>query len=204
MIQNSPEWFEARKGKITASRFGDVLAKPTTKRYQQYQTDLVNELLGIPDFRDNDDKPWFRHGVELEPKARSWYEWEMFIAGNMDPVIEIGMITHSKYDFISCSPDGLYGSTRGLEIKSRISHAEHLKSVNGGLPSNYKPQVLGSLWVTGLEQWDFVSFFQDPDGLIKSDINITEVFPDPEYFQRLESECLIFWNEVQEKVKAYG
>jgi len=204
MIQNSPEWFAARKGKITASRFGDVLANQKTKRYQQYQTELVNELLGIPDFKDDEDKPWFQHGKELEPKARSWYEWEMIIKGNPDPVTEIGMIVHPSYDFISCSPDGLHGHNKGIEIKSRISHKEHLKSIKAEVPSNYKPQVIGSLWVSGFEQWDFITFFEDPEGLIKSDIHITEVFPDPEYFERLEAACLSFWGEVQDKVNAHG
>lgn len=165
---------------------------------------MVNEILGIPDFKGDEEKPWFQHGKELEPKARAWYEWEMIVKGNDEPVTEVGLIVHPDYDFISCSPDGLRGSNKGLEIKSRISHKEHLKSIKSGLPSNYKPQVLGSLWVTGFEQWDFISFFEDPDGLIPSDINITEIMPDQEYFKRLEISCVNFWDEVQGKVKAHG
>jgi len=199
MIQGSPEWFAARMGKITSSRFGDVIAAPATKRYQNYQQELVDDLMGVPHFGE-DDKPWFRHGKEMEPEARSQYEWYMFTKGHEAEVEEVGMIVHPKHDFISCSPDGVINGSKGLEIKSRISHKAHLSSIKAGLPSNYKPQVQGSLWVSGFDEWDFISFFKDPDGMVDMDLNVTTVFPDLSYFERLEGACLRFWEEVQIRV----
>lgn len=200
MIQNSPEWFEARRGRITASRFGDVLASPTTKRYQQYQQDLVDDIIGVPSFGE-DKKPWFKHGAEMEAEARFQYEWYMFERGEDIEVEEVAMIIHPKYDFISCSPDGVINRKKGVEIKSRVSHKEHLKSVKAGIPSNNKPQVLGSLWVSKFEEWDFISFFKDPDEMIEQDLNVTTIHPDLKYFKRLEDSCLKFWEEVQAMVK---
>jgi|GEM_PF-2398455 len=200
MIQNSPEWFEARKKRITASRFGDVLASPTTKRYQSYQRDIVNNILGVPDFGE-DSKPWFKHGAEMESEARARYEWHMLSTGRIVDVKEVAMIVHPKYNFISCSPDGVIYPDKGIEIKSRISHKSHLQSIKSGLPSNYKPQVLGSLWVSGFREWDFISFFRDPDGLIDDDLNVTTIYPNEKYFKRLEDACLRFWEEVQAIVK---
>lgn len=199
MIQNSPEWFAARKCKITASRFGDVLAAPTTKRYLKYQQELIDNIKGVPDFGE-DSKPWFKHGAEMEAEARKQYEWYMLSKGKDVSVQEIAMIVHPKYDFISCSPDGIIFPKKGIEIKSRISHKSHLESVKSGLPSNYKPQVLGSLWISGYDEWDFISFFKDPDDLIEMDINVTTVIPDIEYFSKLEAACLRFWREIQAKV----
>lgn len=199
MIQNSPEWFEARRNRITASRFGDVLASPTTKRYQNYQQEIVDNIMGIPDFGE-DSKPWFKHGAEMEPEARRQYEWYMTTRGDDVEVKEMAIIVHPEYDFISCSPDGVIESYKGIEIKSRVSHKEHLKSVKAGLPSQYKPQVMGSLWISGFDEWDFISFFKDPDERIEQDLSVTTVLPDLEYFKRLEAACLNFWEEIQKRV----
>ncbi len=205
MIQGSDEWFAARAGKITASRLGDVLANPKTKRYKNYLQEIVDDLLGIPSFGDN-DKPWFEHGKRLEPIARKRYEWECFRSGSDIEVTEIPIIVHPKYNYISCSPDGIIDmqdgiNDYGLEIKCRVSNKAHQASIKAGLPSNYKPQVQGCLWVTGCKRWDFVSYFEDPDGIIETDINITVVEPDLEYHQKLETACLSFWEDVQAALK---
>ena len=44
--QDSDDWLDLRRNRITCSRLGDVMAKPTTKRYQQYQREKVREMLG--------------------------------------------------------------------------------------------------------------------------------------------------------------
>ena len=194
MIQGTPEWFQERVGRITASRFGDVIANPKTKRYNNYKTELALELSGTPVFEN--DAPWHDHGKEMEPRGRGTYS---FMTDN--DVKEIGVIVHPKYDFISCSPDGIIGDSGGLEIKSRISHKAHIKCVEKGMPSEHKAQVQGSLWVTGREWWDFVSYFEDPDGLIDSDITIDRIYPDEKYHKKLEKACLKFWDAVQEKLK---
>lgn len=187
-------WKESRRGMITASRFGDVLAKPGTKRREQYIQELVWELMGVPDF-DDDDKPWFRHGKEWEPEARSMYEWE---TGR--EVQLVGSIRHPSLPFVSCSPDGLIGDTGGLEIKCRTSLDAHLKVAEKGPDSAYRPQVQGSLWITGREFWDFTSYYKAPASGRRL-ITIYTVEPDPKMFERLEQACLDLWGEVQERLR---
>lgn len=200
MIQNSDDWFAARRGKITASRLGDVIAAPTTKRYQGYQQELVDDLNGVPSFEE-DGKPWFKHGAEMESEARDHYEWYLVSKGDNVTVSQVAMLVHPEYDFISCSPDLVIWPRRGGEIKSRISDDAHKKSIKAGLPSVNKPQVLGSLWISGFDSWDFISFFKDPDGRIDTDLDVTTIYPDTSYFKRLEDSCLKFWEEVQKRVK---
>ncbi len=189
MEQKSDEWKDARRGKITASRFGDVLASPTTKRYQGYMEDLKNELMGVPDF-DDDEKPWFQHGIEWEDEARGMYEWEQDI-----DVEEVGIIMHPEYDFISGSPDGLIGKDGGIEIKSRKSLTQHTKSEKAGIDSQYKPQVQGYLWITGRKWWDFVSYYKSESG--KTLLHVHRVDPDKKYHQKLKLACLDFWQQVK-------
>ena len=201
MIQRSPQWFAARSGKITASRFGDVLAAPTTKRYQYYLTELVSELSGAPAMED--DKPWFQHGRDLEPIALSRYEFEMSLTGQDLDVDKMGFVLHPEHKFIGCSPDGEIGLLKGLEIKSSISHKAYLKMAKRGLPSNHVPQVQGQLWICGYNSIDFVLFFHDPDGRLEDEITITNVLPDLEYHKKLETKCLEFWEKAQEQVHMY-
>ncbi|MCP4161188.1 MAG: YqaJ viral recombinase family protein [Deltaproteobacteria bacterium] len=190
MKQGSSKWHGYRAGKITASNLGCVLARPDTKKYKEYLQKLIDYFEGIPNFKEP-EKPWFVPGKKTEPEARRFYEWKTW-----NDVIEIAYIQHPKYAFISCSPDGLIHDDGGLEIKCRTSITAHKKSVKSGLPSEHKPQVQGSLWISGRDWWDFQSYFKDPKTKeVKSHIH--RVYPDQEYFKRLQEACLNFWNQVQ-------
>ncbi len=189
MKQRTPEWYDFRRGKITASRFGDVLADPKTKRYREYLEEVVDGLTGVPRFED--DKPWFRHGVENEDAARGMYEWKT------DTEVElVGSVVHPEYDFISCSPDG-QTSLCGIEIKCRSSFKSHVSSIKKGILSSDIPQVQGCLWITGLDYWEYISYYKNPHILESPSINIHAVLPDEEYHERLEAACISFWEEVQ-------
>ncbi len=101
-----------------------------------------------------------QRGNALEPKAREFYELK---TGRK--VHQIGFITHDDGGF-GCSPDGLirqedrkYARIQwGLEIKCPMpdKHLEYL--LDGTLPDEYRFQVHGSMAVTGLSRWDFLSY----------------------------------------------
>ena len=67
---------------------------------------------------------------------------------------------------LGCSPDSLIVNAagdyiEGLEIKCPQvdTHVKYL--MEGVLPDDYKLQVHGSMAVTGLDRWHFVSFFPE-------------------------------------------
>ena len=184
MIQNSIEWHRFRAGRITGSAFGNVLAKPTTKRYREYLSQLVDDIKGVPYFED--DKPWFRPGREMEPRAIGMYEWE---TGH--DVERPAYIRHPKYDFIMVSPDATTMDIY-IVIKSHTSLAQYRKSVER-FPANHKPQVQGGLWISRKEVCHFVDYFESET---KRLINIREVEHDYDYQKRLERSCLDFWDKV--------
>lgn len=191
--QRSPKWKEAREGLITASRFGDVLASPSTKRYQGYMSEIIDNILGIPDFRDN-DQPWFRHGKAWEAEARGRYEWETDFDVEQD-----FFIIHPEFKFVGGSPDGFIKPNGNLEIKSHKSLKAYLTAENK-LPSVNKPQVQGQLWITKREWCDFVSFYKNEESG-KTLLNIFRVEPDIEYHKKLEVACVKFWGEITKKLK---
>ena len=196
MKQRTQEWHEYRGRRITASQFACVLAKPTTKRYLGYLEDIIESINGVPYF--DCEKPWFRHGKEMEDEAMSFYEWrvqrEIERFGGDNPKLFV----HPKYNFIGCSPDGLDGGEGGVEIKCHKSLNQFLISEERGIPTQYIPQVQGSLWITERKWWNFVSYYRKEETRL---IHIHCVYPDLEYHKKLETACLDFWAKIQEKLK---
>ena len=145
--QGSPEWDKVRLGLVTASHFSDVLNKKTSRRTYMYRL-LGERLSGVP-YEAYSNKVMER-GIEVEAEARTYYE------ALYGPVEQVGFV--QRNEDVGCSPDGLIGNDGGLEIKCPFpaTHARYI--IENQLPSNYKPQVQGSMWVTGRQWWDFVSF----------------------------------------------
>jgi putative phage-type endonuclease len=151
-LQRTEAWFTARVGVITASCFGDVMAKQDTAAYRNYALQIATErLTGLPAGSDfmNGAMQW---GVDTEPLARQSYE-----AYSGALVEECGLILHPDNPRIGASPDGLVGDGL-IECKcpKSATHLEYL--IANELPAKYRPQVMGQLYVTGRPWADFVSF----------------------------------------------
>jgi hypothetical protein len=92
-------------------------------------------------------------GIDLEPAAFAAYE-----AATGHVVERTGFLAHSTYQ-AGCSLDGHVGEFEGIvELKCPKS-ATHYRYLKGGtIQSDYMPQLLHNLWVTGAEWAEFVSF----------------------------------------------
>lgn len=153
--QRTPEWFEARKGHLTASQFGDWLTK-TGKTANDARLTAASrclaEFAGYPDPRpyETDD---MKRGVEMEEPAR-----QLFQKATGLTVDQIGFAKFN-HGLCGCSPDGLILSEgSGLEIK--IPRASKLIQYieKGELPPEYTPQVHGSMAITGARKWHFFAW----------------------------------------------
>jgi exodeoxyribonuclease (lambda-induced) len=132
-----------------------------------------------------------QNGSDTEVEAREVYE---FITGN--EVCEVGVIYKNCGRLIGCSPDGLLTLLRkGLELKCPDEHTHVGYLVAEELPSVYIPQVQGSMFVTGYDEWDFMSYHQDFPPLI-----IT-VKRDEQYIAKLNKMTVDFVAEMVEKRK---
>jgi hypothetical protein len=155
--QRSPEWFKARRGIPTASRFDSILT-PTGKIAAAQDT-LINELLAeslmppdagfIPYV-----SPEMEHGMILEAEARCAFELD-YAKGR--EVTEVGFALSDCGRF-GGSPDALVGEDSGAEIKcpAAKTHIGYLRA--GVLPREYKCQVHGYMIVTGRSSWHFFSY----------------------------------------------
>ena len=161
MPQYSDEWWQVRLGLPTAS-CADKIVTPTGKLSAQskgYMYSLIADSLGLGE-PPIDPTEWMLRGTELEPEARSFYEFE-----TGSTVDEVGFITNND-GTAGCSPDGLIGEALGWEVKCRKASTMIGYLINGGLPPYYKPQIHFSMAVTGLKQWTFMAYHPDLAPLI--------------------------------------
>ena len=160
--QGSDEWFAAKVGVASSSSFDRIVTasgKPSTQA-DDYMYELIAEYVtGEKKFI----KPsyWMERGTNMEPQARAMYE---LIQGVI--VEQVGFVYRNGQKLIGCSPDGFPSSIKGLEIKcpAPLNHISYL--LQAVCPKQYLPQVQGSMWITGMKKWDFMSFHPDYDSLI--------------------------------------
>lgn len=188
--QGTPEWDQSRLAIPTSSKFGSIVT-PTCKKSTQaeaFMNHLVAEWL---EGRPVEHRTFgsMANGTETEPQARDAYE---FITGN--DVVETGVVYKDSDKLVGCSPDGLLCSIRkGVEIKCPDPHTHIGYLLAEKLPNIYIPQVQGSMFVTGYDEWDFMSFHPNYPPLI-----IT-VKRDEEYIEKLETVLHVFTKNMLDK-----
>jgi hypothetical protein len=204
--QRDDDWYAARCGKATASRFKDAMArkKPTeaqakkglpgdpTQARQDYLTELVVERLTGQRVQKyvTAAMQWGDH----EPEARAAYE-----QSTGTEVEETGFIAHDTL-YAGCSPDGLVDWDGLIEIKCPYNSAVHIETLLGGMPTEHMPQVQGQMWITGREWCDFVSY--DPRMPEPLQLYVQRIPADPKAIADLAFGISAFLKEVGSKVEA--
>lgn len=110
MEQRSPEWFAARKGRITGSMVGAALGlDPNTSRDEAMRR-MVRAYQGLPsEFVGNIATTW---GTNHEEEAREVFEYDQGVR-----VVPASFVVHPKLDWLGASPDGYVRDYALLEIK---------------------------------------------------------------------------------------
>jgi putative phage-type endonuclease len=189
MEQRSEEWFQARLGKVTASRVADVLAKiksGESASRRNYKIQLVSERL-TGEKQETYVNQAMQDGIDREFYAREKYVQQF------GEVEEVGFIQHPTLE-AGASPDGLVGTDGIIEIKCPMgsTHTETLMTQD--IPSKYVPQVQFQLLVTGRKWCDFVSY--NPMFPEHLQVFVKRIEADPVYQKELESEVRKFLEEV--------
>ena len=195
--QRSEDWYTARLGKATASRFRDAIAALKSGAPAQAQRDYLTELVverltqqPIQRFQ-NAAMNW---GTEQEPAARAAYER---VTGRI--VEETGFVAHDTL-MAGCSPDGLIDWDGLIEIKCPWGTANHIETLLNGMPAEHIPQVQGQMWITGREWCDFVSY--DPRMPAELQLHVQRIQRDETFIADLERRVTSFLQEVGKQVEA--
>ena len=175
--QGSEEWKNLRLGKATASNFSKIVtsAGKESATLPKYALELASQLLLIEP-EETYKNEVMQRGNDLEPLARQAYQEH-----SLNLVEEITFFDCDDWGY---SPDGLVGDDGLIEIKcpQATTHTKYL--FDDKLPTEYKAQCQGGLWISGREWLDFVSFhpsFKDNKSLF-----IKRVYRDEEFIKKLE------------------
>lgn len=154
--QGSDEWHAARCGLITASEMHKLLT-PTLKLADNEKTrahiyelaaQRISQYVEPSYIGDN-----ALRGYEDEIKARDLY------SEHYAPVDEIGGMVRDFGSYkVWCSPDGLVGDDGGIECKSRLQRFQIEVISKHEVPVEHVLQVQTSLFVSGRDWWDYVSY----------------------------------------------
>ena len=192
--QRSEAWFLLKLGRIGGTRFAALMASESTAAYKDLITDMAGEII-TGEIEESYSNAIMERGTELEPEARKLYE-ELF-----EKVEEVGMCLRDEddplHEWIGVSPDGLT-SDGLLEIKCPIRKT-HLNYIEKDVfPNQYKWQVQGQLYVTGLPYCDFMSYYPGMKPFI------IRVLPDQEMHEQITERLFSIILKVKEKIKIYN
>jgi putative phage-type endonuclease len=185
MEQRTPEWDEARRGKMTCSRMAEAVGLIGSRRR------LWRELTGRE--RDKwasaDGRVRMQDGVNYEPLAIAQYEQWLG-----SPIVTTGFLMHPHLDWIGGSPDALVESTSthtrlpgGVEVKCPPTQY-------GRIPDYYMPQMQGLMEVTDRGWWDFVCW--TPDVMV-----VSRVWRSFAYWEQLHTLLAEFWFYVEADIE---
>lgn len=213
---DTTQWDSLRRARITASRLGDVMAKPSTKRYKQYRREKVYELLG----HENQEKSpeWYRHGREMEPRglARSEFKYGWELDRNV-------FLIHHEHDWMGCSPDSLILDagkyTGGVEMKARKLYKNYREAIQAYhkyagadrtkmVEPVYRWQIQAAMWLTGFDHWWYLNYYEvrNERGHATGEYKLgrAPIPRDQNVIDQIEEKCISFMHECYEHASLEG
>jgi predicted phage-related endonuclease len=190
--QTDPAWIAARVGHLTASRFGDAIAKTKTgwsTSRRKLMIDLCAERM-TGNAMDHYVTPAMQWGLDHEAEA-----WDAYEAASGNLHRPAGFFEHPKIAYLGATPDRLIED--GLGESKCPTTATHLTwLLNGAVPAEYVPQMLIQLACTGRKWCDFVSW--DPRMPAKQRLFVRRFEPKPEEIIEAETLAQAFLQELEQ------
>lgn len=193
--QRTPEWYDARRGIVTASVVGQLLT--STLKVADNDTSraltaalVAERLTGFTD--DNYVSADMWRGIECEPLARDAY------SKHHAPAVECGFIRRDEDTWtLGYSPDGLVGDDGLIEIKAPRAKTHVLTILADEVPARSMAQCQAGLLVSGRAWLDFVSYC---GGL---PLYVKRVHPDPRWQEAIVAAVEQFETTAADMVAAY-
>lgn len=170
--QRSEAWFEAKKGKMSASNAETILANG--KGLETYIYNLMAEYYskGEKVHYTNAD---IERGILLEPEAKIEFEFYTGLE-----VREVGYVELN--DYILVSPDGLIGDDGLIEIKCPNDSVYFKLLLSDNIKPEYIAQMQMQLYVTDRQYCYFVSY--NPN--FEKSLYIKKINRDEEMIEKLK------------------
>lgn len=193
--QGTEEWKALRRGKVTASRVADIIAR-TKSGASASRANYMAELL-IERLTDEDSDQFvsaaMQWGTDKEPEARRAYS---FLTDN--DVQQVAFVDHPVISMAGASPDGMVGDFGLVEIKCPNT-ATHLDTLLSGKPAGkYITQMQWQMACTGRDWCDFASY--DPRLPEHLRLFVTRIERDDEAIEAMETEVVAFLAELDARI----
>mgnify|MGYP001185856530 FL=1 len=146
--QRSKEWYELRRGMLTASSLACALGEDHFKS----RDELILEK-AIDEEKPFIPNPITEWGVKYEEIATKFYE-----SLNNVKIIEFGLIPHPHFNIFGASPDGICSNDSPPEYIGRMLEIKcpPKRKFTKTVPKHYWYQMQGQLECCDLEECDFL------------------------------------------------
>jgi len=195
--QGSPEWFSARVGVITASKFSEAVSTlkngSPSQASKDYAYRVAVERIYGQTTEDTYQTFEMRRGIELEPLARMAYELR---TGNLAE--ESGVVL-SDDGIFGYSTDGLVGDDGLTEIKCPNSARKIVEIWESEDLSEYEHQIQGGLWITDRKWCDFVMYAPQLEPIGKH-LFVKRIERDEKFINEMSIQLFDFARRVQSHI----
>lgn len=196
MEQHTQAWWDARCGKVTASRVGDIMARTQRGAYTAARGHYLKEKVAERITGKNRDRrkvASLDQRLELEPDARAAYEFYT------DSQIQlVGFIEHPRIPNAGSSPDGVVTPKGGIEIKCCDAEA-HLEIITAdAIDPDYLWQCHFNIACCEADWWDFTAF--NPEMPEELKLFVKRIPRDDQLIATMETNVIEFLAEVDQKV----
>lgn len=183
--QGSPEWFAARLGIPTASKFATVMASGKgggeSLTRAKYMRELVGErITGAA--QEGFKNAHMERGNAMEAEARDLYAFV-----HDEPLTQVGFIRNGDK---GCSPDSLAGKRGLVEVKTELPDLLIETLTADRVPPRHIPQCQGNLWVAEREWLDLIVYWP------KMPLFVKRIYRDEAYIAAMSKAVSIFNEEL--------
>ena len=196
--QRSKEWYELRRGMLTASSLACALGDDHFKSRNELILEKV-ENKEIP-FVPNPITEW---GVKYEEIATKFYE-----SLNNVEIIEFGLIPHPNFTIFGASPDGICSNDSPPEYVGRMLEIKcpPKRKFTKTVPKHYWYQMQGQLECCDLEECDFLQVklqeYKDFEDYV-ADINNSDIEPNGKTEKGFPKGCTLTYRKCDELKCSY-
>jgi putative phage-type endonuclease len=196
IAQRSDDWFESRRGLVTASKLKDIAKRQKNGSFyatrETYKNQLIAEIITgtvVKSFTNDA----MQHGIDNEAAARLAYAGVVW-----DDVTEAPFVKHPRIERAGASPDAFVGSDGLLEIKCPTTVTHVLTLRENKMPEDHVYQVQWQMACTGRKYVDFMSY--DPRLPEQYQMFLERVERDDLFISQLEEMVTTFLAEIDVEI----
>lgn len=135
--QTSPEWWDLKVGKISGTRFGQVISNRKNKLVYELMNEKLDGFIQVDEFVNEE----MQYGIDNEDVALKLYSEQEGIE-----VKKCGAILSDYFAGHMSSPDGYNDDDPKhvivQEVKCTMNGTKHLERIYEGIDSNYLAQCI--------------------------------------------------------------